>query len=216
MTEKPKGMPKSKTTIESGCLKWFHLIGLFTLPVAIWYGLKIVRVIFLVLPMIISTVLPPQVVEACEIQISELNSFRTQVMSQGLKPNFLTYEITNDNGNTWVSLYEVRNDSGGLRTNCEVFHIEDETFYWAVPDEGYYPRILFVTHDAGKTWHEWKPSDIAELSGNCIIERVNFYLTNGSMLVECSLYHSSRRYEESQNYNLFTIDGGVTWANAND
>ena len=152
--------------------------------------------------------------DSCEVFTSDTNGYRTQIFRR-FGDDIVKYETTRDDGDTWITFYEVGN-SAPLQTDCDAFHVLNDTIYWVLPDEVYHPWILFVTHDAGETWNEWSSGDVAGLSQGCTIEELDFDLTNGSMIVECGISNSGRYPEEFQNYNLFTTDGGLTWNLAND
>jgi hypothetical protein len=216
MIEKPKG--KSKEHANDGCQQWLRLVGLvIVVPSAVCIAIGILMFACTVLYAVVLTLLPPRITDFCETFITTTTGFRTRVLSQGFNGNTLTYESTRDAGKTWLSLYQYTEDSSRPSIDCEAFQIESDNFHWFTPQNGWNGHVI-VTHDAGITWHEWKPSDIEEYPGGFRcgeIEEINFQDESyGGMQLSCGRYEGNEYIAEL--FSLLTTDGGITWEIAND
>jgi hypothetical protein len=166
---------------------------------------------------LIPKAVPPDVMElydSCEVFITSEIGMRIQAYTYSIASSRQHYDFTRNGGATWDRIHIFTRDSGTQLTDCaSIVSLTDQFIYLIPASESEYS--LLVTHDGGETWHEWRVSDIEEypVGFRCnSIAEVSFQdMTYGGMQVGCSRYDGDT-FLRRQNINLFTADGGITWA----
>jgi hypothetical protein len=200
MTEKPKRKNSSSRFV----------VGLLVVLVLCICTIFVLVLLGPVMPYLLAH----ELYDSCEVYITDNVGIRIQSFTYGMGSGIQYYESTRDNGSTWRRFHTSMADSGVPTTDCSSIGSVNDHFIYLVP---YSDRddSLLVTHDGGETWHEWTPSNIEEypVGFRCnTIEEVAFQdTTYGGMQVGCSRYDGDT-YLRRQNINLFTDDGGITWA----
>jgi hypothetical protein len=203
MIEKPKHQKSSSPFV----------IGIFVLLVLCTATIIVLTLLGPVLP----EVLPPEAMElndACEVFITDAIGIRIQVYVYSVASSVQHYEVTRDGGATWEQFHTFAPESGIWQPDCSSISSFNDQFIYLIP-ASYGVDSLFVTHDGGGIWYEWTVSDIEEypIGFRCnSIEEVSFQdETYGGMQVGCNRY-DGETFLRRQNINLFTADGGITWA----
>jgi hypothetical protein len=173
-------------------------------------------VVLALLGPIIQEVFPGELIDSCEIFIAENIGIRIQTFHSGGSRYSQGYEFTRDSGASWQRLHTYSPESGGgsTKSDCSIVGSVGEQFIYLIAETSS-QDVLFITHDAAVNWHQWTASDIEEypVGFRCdSIEEVSFQdETYGAMQVGCSRYDGDT-FLRRQNINLFTADGGITWA----
>jgi hypothetical protein len=203
MIEKPKRQKSSSPFV----------IGIFVLLVLCTATIIVLTLLGPVLP----EVLPPdgmELYDSCEVSITDEIGIRIQVYTYSIASSVQHYEITRDTGTTWNRFHTFSPGSGAWKSNCLSINSLNDQFIYLIPASDR-DDSLFVTHNGGVTWHQWAVSDIEEypVGFRCnSIEEVSFQdMTYGGMQVGCSRYDGDT-FLRRQTINLFTGDGGITWA----
>ena len=200
MTEKPKRKNSSPR----------FLAGLLVVLVLCIGTITVLTILGPVMPRLLAN----ELYDSCEVSISDNVRVRIQSYKYGMGSGILYYEVTHNNGTTWDRIHTFIADSGIPVADCSIITLFNEQFIYLIPQSDR-EDSLFVSHDGGITWHQWKVSDIEEypVGFRCnSIEEIAFQdTTYGGMQVGCNRYNGDT-YLRRQNINLFTADGGITWA----
>jgi BNR/Asp-box repeat len=202
MTEKPKRKKSSPRWLTAIASSVFLCIGTI--------------VVLTLLGPAIQMAFPGDLIDSCELFIAENTGIRIQTFHGGGSRYAQGYDFTRDGGASWHRLHTYSPESGGgsRESDCSIVGSMGEQFIYLIPETSR-EDVLFITHDAGITWHEWTPSDIAEypVGFQCnTIEEVSFQdAVHGGMVLGCNRYDGDA-FLRRQTINLFTADGGISWA----
>jgi hypothetical protein len=162
-------------------------------------------------------VLPEEAMElndSCQVSITDEIGIRIQVYVYSIASSVQHYEVTRNGGTTWEQFHTFAPESGIWKSDCSSIDSFNDQFIYLIP-ASYGVDSLFITHDGGVSWHQWSVSDIEEypVGFRCnSIEEVSFQDTRyGGMQMGCSRY-DGEVFLRRQSINLFTADGGITWA----
>ena len=162
---------------------------------------------------VLPSLAPAELSDSCEVYITENTRVRIQTFTN-YSGGYQNYEMTRDGGTSWQTFHTYQPDSGIWSGDCNrIQYISQEFIYLVPPNDR--EDVLFITQDAGQTWHQWQPSNIEEYPEGfrChSIEEVHFQdATNGGMQLGCNRYDENGEFLRVQTINLFSDDGGITW-----
>jgi hypothetical protein len=199
MTEKPKRKKSSSRLMLILALTLFSCISCI--------------VLLALLGPILPQLAPGELSDSCEVYITDKLGLRIQTYANSWG-GYQDYEVTRDGGTSWRKFHTYMPDSGVWSGDCAIIQSVNDQFIYLVPPNAN-GDVLFVTRDAGQTWHQWRPSDVAEYPVGFVctsIAEVSFQDTvYGGMQLTCNRYDENHTFLRVQNINLFSDDGGFTW-----